>query len=134
KGQRDPAHAGPADRIELIGHAVRRADEGIATDRMRGKIAPLLLVFLGRNSLRRDALIRKHAVDRAPIGVLDDRVAVVILRLLLAGATDHLADGEAPVLAALPLRRTFDLGDLLGVALHRRARARGRHEEGITIT
>src|SRR5215813_15381286 len=84
EGKRDAAHAGFADGRELIGHAVRRSDEGVAADRLFCKVLAFLEVLLGRNRLRRDVLVREHAVDRTPIVVLDDGVAGVVLRLLLA--------------------------------------------------
>src|SRR6266481_5392384 len=94
EGERDSTHAGFADGRKLIGHAVRRSDEGVAADRVGRKVLAFLEVLLGRNRLRRDVLVREHAVDRTPIGILDDGVAIVVLRLLLAWATDHLADGK----------------------------------------
>src|SRR5262249_20019189 len=90
EGERDAAHAGFADGRKFVGHAVRRSDEGVAADRLFCKVLALLEVLLRRNRLWRDALVREHAVDRTPIGVLDDGVAVVVLRLLLALPTDHL--------------------------------------------
>src|SRR5215831_12887098 len=128
EGERDPAHAGFADGCKFVGHAVRRSDEGVAADRLFRKVLALLEVLLGRNRLRRDALVREHAVDRTPIGVLDDGVAVVVLRLLLACPTDHLPDRVDLDLATETLRRAPDLGDLLRITLERGSRARGRHE------
>src|SRR5262245_53306215 len=101
----DAAHAGFADAGELVRHAVRRPHERIAADRIARKVLAFLGVLLGWNRLRRDVLVRKHAVDRTPIGVLDDGVAIVILRLRLGGATDHLADGVDLDLAAEISRR-----------------------------
>src|SRR5262249_27324849 len=75
EGERDSAHTGFADGRKFVGHAVRRSDEGVAADRLFCKVLALLKVLLGRNRLRRDALVREHAVDRTPIGVLADGVA-----------------------------------------------------------
>src|SRR6516165_2114507 len=133
EGKRDAAHAGFADGRELIGHAVRRSDEGVAADRLFCKVLAFLEVVLGRDRPRRDVLVREHAVDRTPIGVLDDGVAVVVLRLLLAWPTDHLPDREDLDVATKTLRRAPDLGDLLRIALERGSRARGGHEERIAV-
>src|SRR5215813_2912675 len=133
EGERDSAHAGFADGRKFVGHAVRRSDEGVAADRLFRKVLALLEVLLGRNRLRRDALVREHAVDRTPIGVLDDGVAVVVLRLRLAWPTDHLPDRVDLDVATKTLRLAPDLGDLLRIALERGSRARGRHEECIAV-
>src|SRR5262245_29212076 len=100
---------------------------------MGREILPLLDVFLGRNGLRRDALVGEHAVDRPPVCVLDDGVPVVVLRLLLAGTADHLPYGVDLDLTPERLCGTLDLRHLLGVALERGARARGGNEEGIAV-
>src|SRR5262249_8589077 len=105
----DPAHAGLGDGVEFLRLLVRSSTEGVAADRVGGEIPAFLLVFLRRNRLRRDALVRQHAVDRAPIGVLDDGVAVIVLRLALAVAADHLPDREYLDVAAITLRLALDL-------------------------
>src|SRR5262245_55577310 len=133
EGQRNGAHAGLADAVELVGHAVGRPHEWVAADGVGCEILALLDVLLGWNGLRRDALVGEHAVDRAPVRVLDDGVAVILLRLLLARTADHLPDGVDLDLAPERLRRALDLRDLLDIALERRARARRRHEERVAI-
>ena len=109
---------------KLVRHAVGRADERIAADGVRGEISALGVVLLRRNGLRRDVLVRQHSVDRAPVGILDDGVAVIVLRLLLGRAADHLADRIDLDLAADAARSVLDLRDLLGIGLKRSARAR----------
>src|SRR5262249_56411358 len=98
-------------------------DEGVAADRLFRKVLAFLDVFLGRNRLRRDALVREHAVDRTPIGVLDDGVAVIVLRLRLARPTNHLPDRVDLDVAAQAFGRPPDLGHLLPIALGPRWRA-----------
>src|SRR5258707_7833052 len=110
---------------------VRRSDECTAADRVGCKVLAFLDVLLRRNRLRRNVLVREHAVDRTPIGVFDDGVAIVVIPLLLAWPTDHLADGKDLAVATKTLRRAPDLNDLLRIALERRSRTRGRHEECI---
>src|SRR5882757_9132997 len=133
KRERDPPHAGFADAFEFVRHAVGRTDEWIATDRVGREVLPLLGILVGRNRLRSDALVGEHTVDRAPIRILDDGVAVVVLRLLLARPTDYLANGVDLDLATDVLRRALDLGDLLRVALERGSRPRCRYKERIAI-
>src|SRR5262249_25954238 len=59
------------------GDAIGGANERIAADRINGEIAAFLVVLLRADRLRRDALVREHAVDRAPIGMLDVDVVAV---------------------------------------------------------
>src|SRR5262249_705701 len=110
-----------------------RSHERIAADRIARKVLAFLGVLLGWNRLRRDVLVREHAVDRTPIGVLDDSVAIVLVRLRLGGATDHLADGVDLDIAAEVFRRALDLVDLLGIALEPSSGARGRPEKRIAV-
>src|SRR5262249_57913744 len=128
EGARFPAHAGFADSGERAAPPTRRPDKRIPADRVARKILTFLGVFLGRNRLRRDVLVRKHAIDRAPIGVVDNGVAIVIFRFRLTGAANHLADRVDLDVASEALRRALDLGDLLRITLERGARTRGRHE------
>src|SRR5579883_1644743 len=133
KGQPDPTHARFADRGELIGDAVGRADERIAADRIGGEVAAFGIILVGRNCLRRDAFVSQHAVNCVPVGVLDDGVLVILVRLILRRTADHLADGEYFYLAAEPLRLRLDLSHLRGVAGKRFARARRGDEKGIAV-
>ena len=95
--KRNAAHARLADGRKLFCDPIGRADERIATDRIRGKVAALCFIFLERNALRRDVPVRQHPVDGAPIRILDHGVAVVILRFLLRGTANHLAHRVDPI-------------------------------------
>ena len=81
-----------ADDCELVSDMVGRPDKGKTADRVRGKISALCRILVRRNRLRRDAFVRQHSVDRAPVCILDDGMAVIVLRFLLCGPADHLAD------------------------------------------
>ena len=114
----------PAWLMMASSSATRRAcRQTDSRRRLGGEIAALGFIFLGRDGLRRDALVGQHAVDRAPIGVVDIDVLIIIVGFLLRRPADHLADGEDFDFAAELLRRGLDLGDLGGVAGERLARA-----------
>ena len=119
--------------VELLGDAVGRADERIAADRVGGEVTALGLVFLGRHGLRRHALVGQHAVDRAPVGIVDDGVLVVVVGFFLRRAADHLADGEDFDVAAERGGGGLDLIDLDRAAFERFARTRGRDEKRVAV-
>src|SRR5215472_12829407 len=94
EGHRNASHARLADIGEFLRDPVWRPHIGITADRIGGEIVTLLLELLGRHRVRCDVFEREHAVDRAPVRVLDDGVSIVVLRLLLARPADHLSDRE----------------------------------------
>ena len=76
---RDAAQAGAADIGELFGDAVRGADERIAADRLGRVILLLLRIDFGGDGLAGDVLQRHHLLDRAPVGIVDLGVAVIVI-------------------------------------------------------
>src|SRR5262249_52537665 len=133
EGQADAADAGLADERKLFGDTIGRADERVAADRVGGEVAAFLVVFLGADRLRRDALIGEHAVNRLPIDILDIDVAVITLGFRLRRPADHLPYGEDLDLAAELCRGRLHFGNLGGIAGERCARACGGDEKSIAI-
>ena len=88
----DPAHAGFADGGEFLGYRSACSLVWIAAEGFGGSVSAAM--HLKRNCLRRDAFVGQHAIDRAPIGVFDDGVLIIVLGFLLIAPADHLADSE----------------------------------------
>src|SRR5215510_9359022 len=93
---RDAGEAGLAQVDELLRHMVGVAHDGQAAHAL-GVLAALGEVFLHRHGVGADVLQRQDAVDRRPVGVLDDAVLIIVLRLAfrrLAGDDAHRIDAE----------------------------------------
>src|SRR5215813_1921145 len=77
---RDAGEAGLAEVDELLRHVVGVAHDGQAAHAL-GVLAALGEVFLHRHGVGADVLQRQDAVDRRPVGVLDDAVLIIVLGL-----------------------------------------------------
>ncbi len=106
------------------------ADDGQAAHAL-GVAGADLLELLRRRVLRGDVLERQDVVDRAPVGVLDDGVVEILLRLLAGRPAGDDADGVDAELLALRLALGLGGGDALRGLVERGAR--GLQEECIAI-
>src|SRR5580700_9648948 len=108
---------------------------GIADDRQAahalGVLAALGQIFLHRHGLRRDVLQRQNAVDRRPVGVLDDAVMEILLGFLLGRPAGDNSNRVAADLAALRNRRVLR-GAHLALRLRKRG-AGGLEEKSVAV-